>query len=84
MRKAFLTTLCTTAIGFSALTTASSQSTSVAPAANATNASHFSKAGFDAMARVKRSGIRRGVPIEGGKRDDSWYRQMPDPCQVEG
>jgi hypothetical protein len=83
MRKAFLTALCATAIGFSCLTIAWSQSTPVALAANTTNASHFSKAVFDTPARTKRSKIRRGV-IEDTKKDDSWYKQMPDPCQVEG
>jgi len=36
------------------------------------------------MARTKKPGIRRGVRIEDLKKDDSWYKQMPDPCQVEG
>lgn len=83
MQKAFLIALCATAIGFSQPTTAWSQSALAAPA-HKSNASHFSKAGFDAMARVKKSEIRRGVPADGVKRDDSWYKQMPDPCQVEG
>jgi hypothetical protein len=48
-----------------------------------TNAPHFSKAGFNALAKTKKSKIRRGV-IEDPKKDDSWYKQMPDPCQVEG
>jgi hypothetical protein len=84
MRKAFLTTIYATAIGFSAQTTAWSQSVTVAPAANATNVQHFSKAGFDATAKIKKSKIRRSVPIDGVKRDDSWYKETPDPCQVEG
>jgi hypothetical protein len=84
MRKAFLTTLCATAIGFSAQTTAWSQSVTVAPAANATIVQRFSKAGFDATAKIKKSKIRRSVPIDGVKRDDSWYKETPDPCQVEG
>ena len=84
MRKPFLTMLCATAIGFSHATTALSQSAPVAPVANKSNASHFSKAGFEAIARMKKSGLRKGVPFDGVKRDDSWYRQTPDPCQVEG
>jgi hypothetical protein len=84
MRRVFLTALGATAIGFSALTSAWSQSTPVASAANKSNASHFSRAGFDPMARTKKPGIRRGVRIEDLKKDDSWYKQMPDPCQVEG
>lgn len=84
MRRVFLTALCATAIGFSALTTAWSQSTPAAPVSNRPNASHFSKPGFGAMARMKKSGTRRGVPIENVKKDDSWYKEMRDPCQVEG
>jgi hypothetical protein len=83
MQRTFLTTLCATAIGFSYLTAAWSQSTPVTPAANVTNAPHFSKAGFSTVAKTKKSKIRRGV-IEDPKKDDSWYKQMPDPRQVEG
>jgi hypothetical protein len=36
------------------------------------------------MARFKKSGIRRGVPIDDIKKDASWYKEMRDPCQVEG
>jgi hypothetical protein len=82
MRKVFLTSLYATAIGFLVLAAAWSQSTLVAPAANATPVPHSAKAAFDAMARMKaRTG--RSVP-EGRKKDDSWFRQTPDPCQVEG
>jgi hypothetical protein len=84
MRKLFLTTLWATAIDFSTLTAAWSQSAPVPPAAHKSNASHFSKAGFDAMARMKKSGIRRGALVDGVKRDDNWFKQMRDPCQVEG
>jgi len=56
----------------------------VASVANESNASPFSKAGFEAIARMKKSGLRKGVPFDGVKKDDSWYRQPPDPCQVEG
>jgi hypothetical protein len=84
MQKPFLTMLCATAIGFSHATTALSQSTPVAPAVNKSNASHFPRAGFEAIARMKKSGLRKGVPFDGMKKDDSWYRQTPDPCQVEG
>jgi hypothetical protein len=45
---------------------------------------HSSRVGFDAMAKVKKSRIRRSLPAEELKKDDSWFRQMPDPCQVEG
>jgi hypothetical protein len=82
MRKVFLTTLYATAIGFSLPTEAWSQSMLVAPAANATPVPHSAKAGSDAMARMK-ARIGRGVPEE-RKKDDSWFRQTPDPCQVEG
>jgi hypothetical protein len=44
----------------------------------------FSKAGFDATVKKKKSKIRRGAPIDGVKRGDSWYKETPDPCQVEG
>jgi hypothetical protein len=81
MREVFLTTVCATAIGFSALTSAKSQS---APAANATKVPHLSQTGADAIARLKKSKIRRGVPVEDVKKDDSWYKEMRDPCQVEG
>jgi hypothetical protein len=84
MRTLFLTTLCATAIGFSHPTAAWSQSTAVAPAANATLVPHSSNAGFDAMAKVRKSRIRRSLPAEEMKKDDSWFKQMPDPCQVEG
>ena len=82
MRKVFLTTLYAIAMGFSLPTAAWCQSTLVAPAANATPVPHSSKAGSDAMARMK-ARIGRGVPEE-RKKDDSWFRQTPDPCQVEG
>jgi hypothetical protein len=82
MRKVFLTALYVTAIGFSLPAVAWSQSTLVAPAANATPVSPSSKAGSDAMARMKAK-IGRGVPEE-RKKDDRWFRQTPDPCQVEG
>jgi hypothetical protein len=84
MRKAFLTSLGAAAIGFLHPTAAWSQSAAVAPATAKFNVSHVSKAGYAAMARVKKSGIRRGLSVDGVKRDDSWYRQTPDPCQVEG
>jgi hypothetical protein len=84
MRKVFLTTLCATAIGFSTLTAASSQSMPVAPAANTANVSHFSKTGFDALAKMRRPQVKRGVLIDELKRDPSWYKEMRDPCQVEG
>jgi hypothetical protein len=84
MRKVFLTTLCATAIGFSSPSAAWSQSIAVLPAANATPVPHSSKAGFDAMAKVRKSKIRRSLPVEEMKKDDSWFKQMPDPCQVEG
>jgi hypothetical protein len=84
MRNAFLTTLGAAAIGFLHPTAACSQSAAVAPATAKLKVSHISKAGFEAMARVKKSGIRRSLSVDGVKRDDSWYRQAPDPCQVEG
>jgi hypothetical protein len=84
MRKAFLTTLGAAAIGFLHPTAGWSQSAVVAPATVKSNVSPISKAGYDAMARVKKSGIKRGLSVDGVKRDDSWYRQTPDPCQVEG
>jgi hypothetical protein len=82
MRKVFLTTLYATAIGFSLPAAAWSQSTLVAPAANATPVPHSAKASSDAVARIK-ARIGRGAPEE-RKKDDSWFRQTPDPCQVEG
>ena len=84
MRRVFLTTLCATAIGFLSLTSARCQSTPVSPAANASKAPHVSKTDFGAMARFKKSGIRRGVPIDDIKKDAGWYKEMRDPCQVEG
>ena len=85
MRKLFLTTLCATAIGFSAATAASSQSAAGAPAANRTNVTLHSKTGFDAVAKIRKPKITRGVPVDGMiKKDDSRYKQTPDPCQVEG
>jgi hypothetical protein len=84
MRKAFLTTLGAAAIGFLHPTAAWSQSAAVAPATANSKVSHISKAGFDPVTRVRKSGIRRGLSVVRVKRDDSWYRQTPDPCQVEG
>jgi hypothetical protein len=84
MRTLFLTTLCATAIGFSTLATAWPQSIAVAPAPSRTNVTHFSKAGFGAMAKTKKSKINWGLSIDGVKRDDSWFKEMRDPCQVEG
>jgi hypothetical protein len=84
MRTVFLTTLCATAIGFLTLTAALSQSMPAAPAANTANVSHFSKTSFSAMARMRKPQIKRGVLIDGMKRDPSWYKEMRDPCQVEG
>jgi hypothetical protein len=75
MRKAFLTTLGATAIGFSAPTRAWSQSAPFSPAANATLVPHSAKASFEAMARIKRSKIRRNLPVEERNKDDSWFRQ---------
>jgi hypothetical protein len=84
MRSVFLTTLCATAIGFSYPTAVWSQSIAVVPAGNATLVPHSSKAGFGAMAKLRKSKIRRSLPAEEIKKDDSWFKQMPDPCQVEG
>jgi hypothetical protein len=81
MRKVFLTTLYATAIGFSAPTAGWSQSTPVAPVLNA---AHFPNPRFDVMAKMKKSKIRMSVPVVGVKRDDSWFKEMRDPCQVEG
>jgi hypothetical protein len=36
------------------------------------------------MARIRKSRIKRSVPIDDIKKDDSWYKEMRDPCQVEG
>ena len=85
MRKVFLTMLCATAIGFSTLTAALSQSMPVAPvAADTANVSHFSKTSFDMMAKVRKPQVKHGVLIDEMKRDPSWYKEMRDPCQVEG
>jgi hypothetical protein len=83
MQRTFLITVCAAAIGLAAPTVASSQSAPLAPAHDP-SASHFSKARFEALVKLKRSGIRASVPGDGVKRDDSWYKQMRDPCQVEG
>jgi hypothetical protein len=85
MRKLFLATLCATAIGFSATTTASSQSAAAAPAANMTHITLHPKTGFDAAAKLSKPKIKRPALIDGMiRKDDSWYKQTPDPCQVEG
>jgi hypothetical protein len=84
MPRVFLTTACATAIGFSAIATAWSQSTPLAPAVNAKNVRHFSKAGFDTMARMKKSKTKSGIAVEDVKKDASWFKEMRDPCQVEG
>jgi hypothetical protein len=81
MRKAFLTALGATAIGFSLPAAAWAQST---PAASAPNASHLPNPRFDAMAKMKKPRIKMSLPADGVKRDDSWFREMRDPCQVEG
>ena len=84
MRKIFLITLSATAMGLSVVTLACAQSAQVAPASDAANIRHSSRAGFDATARMKRPKIRRSVLIGGTKKDDSWFKEMRDPCQVEG
>jgi hypothetical protein len=85
MRNLFLTTLCATAIGFSVTTTACSQSAAAAPAANMTHVTLHPKTGSDATAKFTKSKIKRNVLIDGAiRKDDSWYKQTPDPCQVEG
>jgi hypothetical protein len=84
MRTVLLTGLCATAIGFSTLTPAWSQSAAVAPTAGRTNTPHFSKAGFGATASMKKSKVNWGVSVDGVKRDASWFKEMRDPCQVEG
>jgi hypothetical protein len=85
MRKVFLTVICATAAGFLALASARSESAPVAHAADVARVPHLSKTGFDAMAKLKKSKkFGRSVPVEDVKRDDSWYKQMRDPCQVEG
>jgi hypothetical protein len=84
MRKAFLTTLGAAAIGFLHPTAAWSQSAAVTPGNAKSTVPHVSKVDLDRVARVKKSGVTRGLLVDGVKRDDSWYRQTPDPCQVEG
>jgi len=81
MRKIFLITLSATAMGLSVVTLACAQSAQVAPASDAANIRHSSRAGFDATKKPK---IRRSVLIGGTKKDDSWFKEMRDPCQVEG
>ena len=80
MRKIFLITLSATAMGLSVVTVACAQS---APASDSANIRHSSRAGFDATARMKKAKIRRSVLIGGTKKDDSWFKEMRDPCQVE-
>jgi hypothetical protein len=84
MRKLFATTICVALGVFSAFTTALSQSARVAPTGSQPNASHFSTPTSELMTRLKKPGTRRGVPVNAPKPDASWFRQMRDPCQVEG
>jgi hypothetical protein len=84
MRKIFLITLGATAMGLSVVTLACAQSAQVAPASDSANIRHSSRAGFDATARMNKAKIRRSVLIGGTKKDDSWFKEMRDPCQVEG
>jgi len=78
MRTVFLTTLYAIAIGFSLPPAAWSQSALVAPVANVPNPRS------DAMAKIKKSKIKMSAPVGTVKRDESWFREMRDPCQVEG
>jgi hypothetical protein len=84
MRKLFVTTICAAFGVFAAFTTALSQSARISPAAGEPNASHFSIHASDPMTRLKKPGTRRGLPVDAPKPDASWFRQMRDPCQVEG
>jgi hypothetical protein len=84
MRRAFVTVLGVAAIGFLAVATAQAQSAPVAPATGAANARHFSKARFSPIAKQGKSTVRRGALADQAKKADPRYRQMWDPCQVEG
>ena len=84
MRKAFVTVLGATAIGFLAAAAAQAQSGPLTPAAGATNAAHFSKARFSPNAKQGKSTLRRGALTDQAKKTDPRYQQMWDPCQVEG
>jgi hypothetical protein len=83
MRKVFLATGAT-AMGLFFVTPACAQSAQVAPASDSANIRHSSRAGFDATARMKKAKIGRSVLIGDTKKDDSWFKEMRDPCQVEG
>jgi hypothetical protein len=84
MHKAFVTVLAAAAIGFLAVATAQAQSAPVAPATGAANARHFSKARFGPIAKQGKSTARDGALTDQTKKIDPRYRQMWDPCQVEG
>jgi hypothetical protein len=84
MRKVFLITLGAIAMGLSVVTPACAQSAQVAPASDSANIRHSLRAGFDATARMKKAKIRNSVLTGDTKKDDSWFKEMRDPCQVEG
>src|SRR5215210_3231328 len=67
-----------------ACATALSQSAPIGTADNKPNASHVSTRTSELMTRLKKAGTRRGVPVDAPKPDASWFKQMRDPCQVEG
>jgi len=82
--KLFLTSICAALGVFAACATALSQSALIAPADNKPNASHVSTRTSELMTRLKKAGTRRGVPVDAPKPDASWFKQMRDPCQIEG
>jgi Spy/CpxP family protein refolding chaperone len=84
MRKAFVTVLGATAIGFSTIATAQAQLAPAPPAADGAKAPHFSKPHFSPIAKQGKSTIRRGALTDQTKKTDPRYQQMWDPCQVEG
>jgi hypothetical protein len=84
MRTIVLTVLCAAAIGFSTPTPGWSQPAAVAPPAGDADTPHFSKARFGVAARVKKPKVDWGVSVDGAKRNANWFREMRDPCQVEG
>ena len=84
MYKAFVTVLAAAAIGFLAVVAAQAQSVPVTAAAGAANPRHFSKVRLNPIAKHGKSTARDGLLTDQTKKIDPRYRQMWDPCQVEG
>jgi hypothetical protein len=84
MHEVFVPVLAAAAIGFLAVVTAQAQSAPVTATAAAANSAHFSKARLSPIAKQGKSTATGGALTDQTKKTDPRYKQMWDPCQVEG